>query len=238
MAPRPTRPRLMAAIAGVTMPLVMPRAESRAMKTNADDGANAKMIPRTLQSSQCRSRRAHCHGTQSTIAPPGESGDQTSVVPADRAGARPGLWPSRDPPNKKRRKRQSRSEYPREKNSSRSRPWRLSFEMEPRSTLRASRKCANPVKIAHPGRFQLQPINSPTRRRCAPSRKRSRQRARRSPKGARGLETQGVPTGRPDAELRGRACHDRLSRPPINAAAEGRFRGMAEISADRRHRMF
>lgn len=34
---------------------------------------------------------------------------------------------------------------------------------------------------------------------------------------------QGVPTGRPDAGLHGRACHDRLSRHTINAATARRF---------------
>jgi hypothetical protein len=40
-------------------------------------------------------------------------------------------------------------------------------------------------------------------------------------------DMQGVPTGRPDAGLHGRACHDRLIRPRINAVAKARFHGVA-----------
>src|SRR5262249_35913597 len=43
-------------------------------------------------------------------------------------------------------------------------------------------------------------------------------------------EIQRVPTGRPDAGLHDRACHDRLSRSEINAPAEARFRPGGDIS--------
>src|SRR4029077_11549586 len=43
---------------------------------------------------------------------------------------------------------------------------------------------------------------------------------------------QGVPTGRPEAGLRGRACHERLSRPRISAAAERRFQSDIDISSN------
>src|SRR5262249_44017288 len=44
-----------------------------------------------------------------------------------------------------------------------------------------------------------------------------------------GCKIQGVPTGRPDAGLHDRACHDRLSRSGINAAAEARVRPGRDI---------
>ena len=45
-------------------------------------------------------------------------------------------------------------------------------------------------------------------------------------------DRQGVPIGRPDAGLHGRACHDRLSRLQINAAPARGFRPKAHISGD------
>src|SRR6201987_1896685 len=43
---------------------------------------------------------------------------------------------------------------------------------------------------------------------------------------------QGVPTGRPEAGLRGRACHDRLSRARNNAGAERRLQWEIDISSN------
>src|SRR6516225_6168872 len=45
-------------------------------------------------------------------------------------------------------------------------------------------------------------------------------------------DRQGVPSGRPDAGLHGRACHDSLSRTRINAAAKAQFRPDGVISWD------
>jgi hypothetical protein len=62
----------MAAIAGVTMPLVMP-CRIWAMKTSTNVGANAKMSADTAIVTMPIAASPRFHGTQSTIAPPGKS---------------------------------------------------------------------------------------------------------------------------------------------------------------------
>ena len=44
------------------------------------------------------------------------------------------------------------------KKFSQSRPWRLSFDIDPRSTLRASRKRPKPVRIEWPADLRFRPI--------------------------------------------------------------------------------
>src|SRR6516165_2420940 len=81
MAPRPTRPRLSAAIAGVTMPPLIP-CKISAAKTRAKVGARAKIRPDAPIMTIPNAARPRFHGAQSTMGSAGnmrdQAGDSTS----------------------------------------------------------------------------------------------------------------------------------------------------------------
>ena len=76
--------QLMAAIAGVTMPPVMPCRIS-AMKTRTNVGAKAKISDAAAMVQMPIAARPRFHGTQSTSAPPGRCAINPATVPADKA---------------------------------------------------------------------------------------------------------------------------------------------------------